>query len=338
MIKKRFPAGYIPSKKDAEWFINSWREVGKFSATVDAMFRVCQDYPNNNNLKEVLIKCAVIDNFSSTNVFDLYKMADHIVGKHIDKRLKNGDYSLVDDIAKVGQKRTFYSFASKYCHYHNPKKYAIYDSYVAKVLCYFLDKKEDELRNYNTFMAALNDFSQRYSLKKYKYDDLDKYLWRLGRWYLNPYEPTPQYFHREDQSPYPEEDIRTTFWETEREFMSLQDISKWKAAGKEWLETENEIIKSLSSIFTPDQLSLIMYIYEKFDKPSWIVEYGNGINYVRFDDGTIISRDEAIKMLHKIDVKTNGKSEKEIDTLIRENLGLNFNEEPIDYIPMPSIV
>jgi len=341
MKKKRIPEWYIPSKIDAEWFINTWREVGKFSATVDAMFKICQQYPNNNNLEEVLIKCAVIDNYSSTNVFDLYKMADHIVGKHIDKRLKDGDYSLVDEIAKVeigGKKRTFYSFASKYCHYHNPKKFAIYDSYVAKVLCYFLDKKEDELRDYNTFMATLNDFSQRYNLKKYKYDDLDKYLWRLGRWYLNPYEPTPQYFHREDKSPYPEEDIRTIFWGTEREFMSLQDIGKWKAASKEWLETEDEIIKPLTDIFTSEQFSLIKYIYEKCDQPSWIVEYGNGINHVRFDNGVIISRDEAIRMLHKIGVKTNGKSEKEIDTLIRDNLGLNFNEEPIDYIPLPSVV
>lgn len=277
MKKKRIPEWYVPSVKDAEWFINNWREVGRFSAPVDAMFRVCQDYPNNNNLEEVLIKCAVIDNFSSTNVFDLYKMADHIVGKHIDKRLKDGDYSLVNDIAKGGQNRTFYSFASKYCHYHNPKKFSIYDSYVAKVLCVFLDKKEDELRDCNTFMAALNDFSQRYSLKNYKYDDLDKYLWRLGRWYLNPYEPTPKYYHREDESPFPKDDIRTKFWEAEKEFMTLQDIGKWKAAGKEWLETEDEIIKSLSSRFTPEHFSLIKYVYEKYNNPSWIVEYENGI-------------------------------------------------------------
>lgn len=306
MKAKELPKDYIPSVKDAEWFINSWREVGKFSAPVDAMFKICQQYPNNKNLEEVLIKCAVIDNYSSTNVFDLYKMADHIVVDKIDKRLKDGDYFLVDEIAKVeigGKERNFYSFASKYCHYHNPKKFAIYDSYVAKVLCIFLNKKENELREYNAFIKALNDFRQRYSLMKYEYDDLDKYLWRLGRWYLNPYEPTPQYYHREDKSPYPEEDIRTKFWETEREFMFLQDIGKWKAASKEWLETENEIIKSLSSIFTPEQFSLIKYIYEKCDKPSWIADYGDGIKYVRHDNGITISRDEAISMLHKIDVK-----------------------------------
>ncbi len=280
MKKKRIPEWYVPSVKDAEWFINTWREVRKFSAPVDAISKICKQYPNNNNLEEVLIKCAVIDNFSSTNVFDLYKMADHIVKKNIDEKLKKGDYSLVNDIAKVeigGKKRNFYSFASKYCHYHKSDSFAIYDSYVAKVLCVFLDKKEKELRKYNTFMDALKNFRQRYNLENYEYDNLDKYLWRLGRWYLNPYEPTPIYYHREDESPYLKEDIRTKFWETEKEFMSLQDIGKWKEKAKEWLKSEDEIIKILSSKYNQEQFSLISYIYEKYNNPSWIIEYGNRI-------------------------------------------------------------
>ena len=89
MKKKDLPQGYVPSVKDAEWFINTWREVRKFSAPVDAISKICKQYPNNNNLEEVLIKCAVIDNFSSTNVFDLYKMADHIVKKNIDERVES---------------------------------------------------------------------------------------------------------------------------------------------------------------------------------------------------------------------------------------------------------
>lgn len=283
MTKKGLPRDYIPSVKDAEWFINTWREVGRFSAPVDAMFKICQQYPNNNNLEEVLIKCAVINNFSSTNVFDLYKMADHIVRKHIDEKLKIEDYSLVDDIAKVeisGKNRNFYSFASKYCHYHNPKKFAIYDSYVAKVLCVFLDKKENELRDYNTFIKALNDFSKCYNFENYGYDDLDKYLWCLGRWYLNPYEPTPKYYHREDELPFPKDDIRSKFWEGEKMFViTHQNSGLWKSEGIEWLKSANDDIKLLASMYTPEQFGLITYIafqYSKWypsDDPIWIVEY-----------------------------------------------------------------
>ena len=283
MTKKGLPRDYIPSVKDAEWFINTWREVGRFSAPVDAMFKICQQYPNNNNLEKVLIKCAVIDKFSSTNVFDLYKMADHIVRKHIDEKLKIEDYSLVDDIAKVeisGKNRNFYSFASKYCHYHNPKKFAIYDSYVAKVLCVFLDKKQNELRDYNTFIKALNDFSKCYNFENYGYDDLDKYLWCLGRWYLNPYEPTPKYYHREDELPFPKDDIRSKFWEGEKMFViTHQNSGLWKSEGIEWLKSANDDIKLLASMYTPEQFGLITYIafqYSKWypsDDPIWIVEY-----------------------------------------------------------------
>ena len=283
MNKKRIPEWYIPSVKDAEWFINNWREVGRFTSTIDAMFEICQHYPDNNNLEEVLIKCAVIDNFSSTNVFDLYKMAGHIVGKHIDERLKDGDYSLVDDIAKVeigGKKRNFYSFATKYCHYHKPDDFAIYDNYVAKVLCVFLDKKENELRDYNSFIKALNDFSQRYNLDKYKYDDLDKYLWRLGRWYLNPYEPTPKYYHRENENPFSENEVRSKFWEGEKMYVTThQNSGLWKNEGKEWLKTANDDIKELAQKYTPEQFGMITYIafqYSKwypYDDPIWIIDY-----------------------------------------------------------------
>jgi hypothetical protein len=287
MTKKYFPKDYIPSVKDAEWFIRTWREVGKFSAPVDAIFKICQQYLDNDNLDEVLIKCAVIDKFSSTNVFDLYKMADHIVRKHIDERLENGDYSLVDEIAKFeigGKMRNFYSFASKYCHYHKPEKFAIYDSYVAKVLCAFPNDfrkiKEDELREkYETFIDVLNGFNNTFKLNL-SFDNLDKYLWCMGRWYLNPYEPTPKYYHREDESPFPKDDIRTKFWEGEKMFVTtLQNSGLWKSEGKEWLKTANDDIKLLASRHTPEQFGLITYIafqYSKWypsDDPIWIVEY-----------------------------------------------------------------
>ncbi len=287
MKKKDLPKDYIPSVKDAEWFIGTWREMGKFSAPVKAISKICKQYPNNNNLEEVLIKCAVIDDFSSTNVFDLYKMAEHIVGMRIDERLRDSDYSLVDVIAEVeigGKKRNFYSFASKYCHYHNPEHFAIYDSYVAKVLCSFPNKfrkiKDNELRKkYETFIDVLNDFRNAFKLNL-SFDDLDKYLWRLGRWYLNPYEPTPKYYHREDELPFPKDDFRSKFWEGEKMYVTThQNSGLWKNEGKEWLKTANDEIKQLAAKYTPEQFGLITYIafqYSKWcpsDDPIWIVEY-----------------------------------------------------------------
>lgn len=288
MNKKELPQGYVPSVKDAEWFINNWKNEGKFSTPVNIMFRLCQEtYPNNNNLEEVLLKCAAINAFSSTNVYDIYSMAEHIVRKQIDEKLKNNDLSLVETISKInigGKQHNFYSFATKYCHYHNPDNYAIYDRYVAKVICSFPKEfrviKENKLKeDYEYFINVLKDFRSHFGLNL-SLVDLDKYLWRLGRWYLNPYEPTYIYYHREDNNPFPNEDIRNKFWDGEKMFFSdHQNVSYWKLEGEKWLKTANEPIKQLASKYSPEQFGLITYIFcylgkwFPYDDPSLILEY-----------------------------------------------------------------
>lgn len=284
MNKKELPKDYKPSIKDADWFINYWKEEPRFSAPAGAMFKVCKDYPNNNNLEEVLIKSAVIDNFSSTNVFDLHSVARHIVQLKFDERIKSYDPLLVRDISEVeigGKKHRFYSFATKYCHYHNPDDYPIYDSYVAKVLCHFYKNiKEEQLRKYETFKNTLQTFRSDYSLETLSTERLDNFLWQLGRWYLNPYEPTPKYYHREEESPFATDDIRYKFWYGEMMFVTThQKSGLWEIEGKEWLKTANEDIKKLADKFGPDQFGMITYIafqYSKwypYDDPIWILNY-----------------------------------------------------------------
>lgn len=287
MKKKCLPQGYLPSVKDAGWFINNWRTEEKFSSPVCVMHNLCQNtYPQNNNQEEVLLKCAAINAFSSTNVYDLYSMAKHIVNKRIDEKLKSGDLSLVDTIAKIeigGKKHNFYSFATKYCHYHNPEKYPIYDNYVAKVLCSFPEDfrvvKEKELREYEKFVEVLKDFKLHYGLDL-SFDDLDKYLWRLGRWYFNPYEPTPKYYHREDNNPFPLDDKRNKFWYGEMMFVTThQKVGKWKEESKEWLKDANRPLTQLARKYMPEQLGMITYIYRHlgkwfpYDDPLIILEY-----------------------------------------------------------------
>lgn len=286
MNKKELPQGYKPSVADAEWFIHNWSVEEKFSAPVNVMFRLCQEHPHNNNFEQVLLKCATINAFSSTNVYDLFSMAKHIVESHIDQKLKNGDLSVVDTISKVylgGKPHKCYSFATKYCHYHNPESFPIYDSYVAKVLCSFPKDfryvRENELRSYETFVKTLNDFRDHYGLNL-SFVDLDKYLWCLGRWYFNPYEPTPKYYHREPQNPYPDNDFRNHFWHGEMMFVTThQKISDWRDSGKKCLECANEDIRNLAERLTPEQFGMVIYISALFgkwcpyDDQSWLIEY-----------------------------------------------------------------
>ena len=290
MKKKDLPIGYIPSVKDAEWFINYWNELPSYSdqeKALDKLFmNICK---RNDNIEDVLIKCSSLNDFYSTNIFDIHTVAQHILSLHIDDRLEKGDLSLVDDIAHIeanGKDHFFYSFATKYCSHHQPKRYAIYDSYVEKVLVsmnnrkHFANFKREDLKNYETYMTVIEAFQQEFGLVEYDIKQLDKYLWQLGKWYFNQYGLIFKYYNREEESLFPKDDIRSKFWEGEKMFVTThQNSGLWKNEGKEWLKIANDDIKLLASKYTPEQFGLITYIafqYSKWypsDDPIWIVEY-----------------------------------------------------------------
>ena len=290
MKKKDLPIGYIPSVKDAEWFINYWNELPSYSdqeKALDKLFmNICK---RNDNIEDVLIKCSSLNDFYSTNIFDIHTVAQHILSLHIDDRLEKGDLSLVDDIAHIeanGKDHFFYSFATKYCSHHQPRRYAIYDSYVEKVLVsmnnrkHFANFKREDLKNYETYMTVIEAFQQEFGLVEYDIKQLDKYLWQLGKWYFNQYGLIFKYYNREEESPFPQDDIRSKFWEGEKMYVTThQNSGLWKNEGKEWLKFANDDIKLLASKYTPEQFGLITYIafqYSKwypYDDPIWIVEY-----------------------------------------------------------------
>ena len=290
MKKKDLPQGYVPSVKDAEWFLEYWKNLPSYSnqeKALDKLFMgICK---RNDNIEDILIKCSSLNDFYSTNIFDIHTVAQHILSLKIDERLKNGDLSLVDEISHVevnGKLHTFYSFATKYCSHHNPERYAIYDSYVEKVLLsmnsrdHFMKFKQEELKVYETYMRVIKAFQQRYGLMQYNIKRLDQYLWQLGKWYFNPYGLCYKYYNREDVNPFSENDVRNKFWHGEMMFVTTrQNNGFWKNEGKEWLKAANDDIKELAKKYTPEQFGVLTYISALFgkwcpyDDQEWIVEY-----------------------------------------------------------------
>ena len=292
MKKKDLPKDYIPSVKDAEWFIEYWNELPSYSNQEKALDKLFMDISKrNDNIEDILIKCSSLNDFYSTNIFDIHTVAQHILSLHIDERLKDGDLSLVNDIAHVevnGKDHFFYSFATKYCSHHQPEQYAIYDNYVEKVLLSmnsrkhkpFANFKREDLKDYETYMSVIKAFQERFGLMGYNIKRLDQYLWQLGKWYFNQYGLTFKYYNREDESPFQKDDYKTKFWEGEKMYVTThQNSGLWKNEGKEWLKTANDEIKQLAAKYTPEQFGLITYIafqYSKwypYDDPIWIVEY-----------------------------------------------------------------
>lgn len=182
-----------PTVEEVKYWLNAWINLKDYESQERAVNRVFRDYYSNNNLENILIKCSVLNDFYSTNIFKIYPVAKHILSLNIDERLKAGDPALVDDIAKndIGGKiKNFYSFASKYCSHHNQLEFPIYDSYVHKVLKYyqkvdrFSDFNENDLKNYPKFKKILIEFRVFYGLEQFNLKELDKYLWQFGKKYF----------------------------------------------------------------------------------------------------------------------------------------------------------
>ena len=197
---KEFPEKYTPSADEVERYIAKWygleNYVNQEHALDKLFFELC---PKNVCVEDILLKCSSLNDFYSTNIFDIHSVALHILSLNIDERLQNGDISLVEDIAHVEvgankEERVFYSFATKYCSHHQPMRYSIYDNYVEKVLWHFQKKDKfstfcrEELKDYDTYMKAIKDFQDKYNLSRFNIKQLDQYLWQLGKEYFNPRE------------------------------------------------------------------------------------------------------------------------------------------------------
>ncbi|MCZ7539193.1 MAG: hypothetical protein M5U29_04595 [Anaerolineae bacterium] len=101
----------------------------------------CADWlislPANTQLEDILLKVVAINALYSTRIYSPRPVAEHILKARIDDMLTRGDTEAVERIRVVqfGDKtRNNYSFASKYCAWHNPDSYPIYDGFVDQTL------------------------------------------------------------------------------------------------------------------------------------------------------------------------------------------------------------
>ena len=176
-----------PCKKEVDKYLKLWDSLPNYVSQEQALEKLFfGDFKDNTSIENILIKCSVLNDFYSTNIFKVYPVAVHILDLDIDDRLNRHDPTLVNDIANIvinGKSKYFYFFASKYCSHHDPINYPIYDSYVEKVLEYFRNKDKlikfanDDLKNYELFKKILLNFQKVYNIEEFNLKDLDRYLW-----------------------------------------------------------------------------------------------------------------------------------------------------------------
>lgn len=172
----------------------------KYGKEYQLIESVLKKYPNNKTIEDVACKIAVIDFTNSTNLrlyknkINLYSLAEIITKVDFDARVAKGDVSLVSDIISKCPVK-LYSFASKYCCYHNTflynrDDYSIYDSVVEKHLPEYATEKLPASKwrknfNYETFNQYIGDLLDEYGItaatEPQRRRLFDHYVWYKNR-------------------------------------------------------------------------------------------------------------------------------------------------------------
>lgn len=143
----------------------------------------------------VLLKVALLNSLYRTQIFDVYGMSEHVLTRRLDKYLQKGSPRAVSLIrkghaigTKRGVERDFYSFATKYCHWHRPDMYPMYDWYV-NVALRRLNRRlrfrprfgAEALREYPFFKDTVDACRTTVQWNRPGYKRFDQALWILGK-------------------------------------------------------------------------------------------------------------------------------------------------------------
>lgn len=169
-----------------------WEYVARFDrdpnlqAADRALKAVFSRWPQNVEPSEVLMKVALVNALYSTNLLAIFPMAAQIRRLDIDRDLSAGNLDLVDQIARLeleNGSRRHYSFATKYCSWHAPDRYPIYDSLVEGQLWQyrnsyrFAEFRRQALQDYPTFVDVVVAFQRHFALEELPFRAIDKFLW-----------------------------------------------------------------------------------------------------------------------------------------------------------------
>lgn len=165
-----------------------------------ALLDLFHAFPGNTRFESVVLKVLGLNALYSTGIIAVQPAARRIVSLDIDARLAQGAPELVNEIAvtpiKPGKTMRFYSFATKYCSWHVPDAYPIFDSVVSKLINEYqrMDRFANyvwqyELNEYHTFKHTLETFRESYGLTGFSFKELDKFLWLYGKEYFGTNKP-----------------------------------------------------------------------------------------------------------------------------------------------------
>ena len=155
----------------------------------EALGQLRAQFPLNTDIRHALLKVLVLNKLYGTMIRDIEveTVAKHIVGLGIDPLLAQGSLQAVTLITDCPNVRQYLSFASKFCSWHNPIAYPIYDGNVRECLSSYQKqdpfaqfRNKEDLYYYQKLFDAVLAFSSHYGLNSLTFKQLDKFMYRVG--------------------------------------------------------------------------------------------------------------------------------------------------------------
>jgi len=186
MFKKRVSPKNISIAKDIRKKVLTWSKIDSL------LYNEFNKYDKNTDINDVGYKIVILDRLYNCNLkIDISKVTSKFITLDIDEKLSSNDaVDLVNQLANlnftIGRKdvkqnrRIGLVFASKYCHFHKPERFPIYDRYVRIALAKLFCKKTSEYEwNYKSFKDDVDIIKKSLGAR---YKELDEYLWLYGQW------------------------------------------------------------------------------------------------------------------------------------------------------------
>ena len=137
----------------------------------------------SNNEQDLSAKCKLLKSFYSVPRPDSIEIIVKHISQNIhniEQRLAKGDLSIVEEIARNPNGTRQFSFATKFCSFHNPTAYPIFDSSVRNAL-----RREGVSNNkfdsdFLLFKKEIDAFIARNSLQGCSYKEIDHLLQEIG--------------------------------------------------------------------------------------------------------------------------------------------------------------
>lgn len=191
----------LPSPESVEV---AWEKFNSGMIQPDpTLFKLFEQYPMNTDPSEVLLKVVALNSLYSTLIRvntsylptdkkyapTVYDVTKRILDCKIDDGLSRGDIAVVLKIEtiKIAEKyHYFYSFATKYCSFHQPEHYPIFDSRVKEYLWRLRNEgglhkfQQQELWDYTKLKGIIDELMNRYGLDNCSYKKIDAFMYLEG--------------------------------------------------------------------------------------------------------------------------------------------------------------